>query len=29
MKRGLDDQIEVRTPGGRDIYWITSIEYTA
>ena len=27
MKRSLDDQVEVRTPGGTDIYWITAIEY--
>jgi transcription elongation factor GreB len=27
MKRRLDDQVVVRTPGGIDNYWITSIEY--
>lgn len=27
LKRSLDDQVEVRTPGGNDIYWITGIEY--
>jgi transcription elongation factor GreB len=27
MKRSLDDQVEVQTAGGMDLYWITSIEY--
>ena len=27
MKRNLDDQVEVQTPGGTDLYWITLIEY--
>ncbi|MBL3598872.1 MAG: transcription elongation factor GreB [gamma proteobacterium endosymbiont of Lamellibrachia anaximandri] len=27
MKKNLDDEIEVNTPGGKDIYWITEIEY--
>ncbi|RLJ17070.1 transcription elongation factor GreB [bacterium endosymbiont of Escarpia laminata] len=27
MKKNLDDEIEVNTPGGKDIYWITKIEY--
>jgi transcription elongation factor GreB len=27
MKRGLDDQVPVMTPGGTEIYWITAIEY--
>ncbi len=27
MKKNLDDEIEVNTPGGKDLYWITKIEY--
>ena len=27
MKRRLDDQVQVRTPGGTDTYWVTNIEY--
>ncbi len=27
MKKNLDDEIEVNTPGGKGIYWITEIEY--
>jgi transcription elongation factor GreB len=27
MKRNLDDQIQVATPGGTDSYWITDIAY--
>ncbi|MEN8177726.1 MAG: transcription elongation factor GreB [Pseudomonadota bacterium] len=29
MKRNMDDQIEVITPNGIDVYWITGIEYMA
>lgn len=29
MKRRLDEQVEVRTPGGRAVYWITGIDYAA
>lgn len=27
LKRRLDDQIEVQSPGGTHVYWITEIEY--
>ena len=28
MKRNLDEQVEVITPKGIDVYWITGIEYS-
>jgi transcription elongation factor GreB len=27
MKRSLDDEVEVTTPGGQTIYWIVDIQY--
>jgi transcription elongation factor GreB len=29
MKRSLDDQVEVITPNGIDVYWITGVEYSS